>query len=61
MQQMAASAALRAEFRAMRQNSRRIEESLTVDQLIQWLTTMARTCRPPAKPRKFVQYTNVKL
>jgi hypothetical protein len=61
MREMAESASLQEEFRTMRRNSRAIEEQFTVDQLIRWLTTMARTYPTPAKPRAFVQYTNVKL
>jgi hypothetical protein len=61
MQEMAESASLKEEFRAMRRNSRAIEGCLSVDQLIHWLTAMARSCPAPAKPRPFVQYTNVKI
>lgn len=61
MREMAESTSLREEFRTMRRNSRKIEEHLTIDQLICWLTSIAHTCPTPAKPRTFVQYTNVKL
>ena len=61
LRKMAGSASLREEFRAMVRNSRAIDGRLSVDQLIQWLTAMARTCRVSAKPRPFVRYTNVKI
>lgn len=61
MREMAESESLQEEFRTMRRNSRAIEEQFTIDQLIRWLTTMARTCPTPPKPRPFVQYTNVKI
>jgi hypothetical protein len=61
MREMAESASLQEEFRRMQRNSRAIEGHLSVDELIHWLTVMARTCPAPAKRRPFVPYTNVKL
>ena len=61
MREMAESASLKEEFRAMRRNSRAIEARLSVDQLIHWLTALARSCPVPPKPRPFVDYTNVKI
>jgi hypothetical protein len=61
MREMAASASLKEDFRTMRRNSRAIEARISVDELIQWLTAMARTCPAPAKRRAVVEYTTVKL
>lgn len=61
LREMAESASLKEEFRALRRNSRAIEGCLSIDQLIQWLSAMARSCPVPAKPRTFVDYPNVKL
>lgn len=61
LREMAGSASLKEEFRVLRRNSRAIEGRLSVDQLIQWLSAMARVEPVPAKPRTFVDYPNVKL
>ena len=61
MREMAGSALLREEFRTMRRNSRAIEDKLNIDELIHWLTAMARVSPPPANIRPFIYYTNVKL
>jgi len=61
LREMAGSASLKEEFRALRRNSQAIEGRLSVDQLIQWLSAMARACPVAAKPRTFVDYPNVKL
>jgi len=61
LKEMAASATLREEFRTLRKNSQAIERRVSVDELVHWLTTMARICPKPAEPRPFVRYTNVKL
>jgi hypothetical protein len=61
LREMAGSASLREEFRAMERNSRAIDGRLSVDHLIQWLTTMARTSPVSAKPRPLVRYMNVRI
>lgn len=61
LREMAASESLREEFRILARNSRRIESDLTVDQLIQWLTEMSRMFPQPQKPRRFVNYLEVKF
>jgi len=58
---MAESASLREEFRTMRRNSRAIEGRMDIDQLIRWLTAMARIRPVAGKPRPFVHYANVKI
>jgi len=61
LREMAGSSSLREEFRAVERNSRAIDGRLSVDQLIQWLTAIARTSPVSAKPRPIVRYTNVKI
>ena len=61
MREMVESPSLKEEFRTMRRNSRAIEERVGTDELIWWLTAMARICPAPAKPRHFVHYTNLKI
>ena len=58
---MAASETLRAEFRAMRKNSRAIEQRLSVDDLARWLTAINRICPGDPKPRKLIVGSNFKL
>jgi len=61
LREMAQSAALREEFRALRQYSQQLERRISVDELMRWLTSMARVLPEPAAPRRFVEYKNVKF
>lgn len=61
LREMAQSATLREEFRTLRRHSQQLERRITVDELIRWLSAMARVLPKPAKPRRFVEYTNVKF
>lgn len=61
LREMAASASLRDEFRALRRNSQAIERRITVEELAYWLTTMARLRPQPHKRRLLVHYTDVKI
>jgi hypothetical protein len=61
LREMAASAALREEFRTLRRNSQQLERRMTVDELMRWLSAMAWVLPKPAKPRRFVEYKNVKF
>jgi hypothetical protein len=49
LRDMAASETLRIEFRVLRNNSRAIEQRLSVDDLARWLTAINRIC--PGDPR----------
>lgn len=61
LREMAASETLREEFRTMRRNSESIERTITVDELAHWLTVMARVCPGAAKPRRFVNYADMRI
>ncbi len=61
LREMAQSATLREEFRALRRYSQQLERRITVDELMSWLSAMARVLPKPAKPRRFVEYKNVKF
>ena len=61
LREMAESASLKEEFRAMRRNSRAVEDRMTIDDWIRWLTAMGRAFPAPAKPRPVSPYTNVKI
>jgi hypothetical protein len=50
LREMAASEALREEFRALRKNSQEIERRITVDELARWLTAINRIC--PGDPQR---------
>ena len=58
---MAQSASLREEFRALRRHSQQLERRVTVDELMRWLSAMARVLPKPTKLRRFVEYKNVKF
>jgi len=61
LREMAGSESLREEFRAMRRNTEAMARTITVDELAQWLTVMARQC--PGAPRKKQpdHFANMKL
>ena len=59
MREMAASAAIREEFRRLRKLS--ADQPVDIDRYIQFLTAMSRLNPKPALPRAFVNYTSVKL
>ena len=61
LREMAASETLREEFRALRRYSQQLEERVSVDEFIRWLTAMMRVLPKPAKARRFVEYKNAKL
>ena len=61
LREMAASASLREEFRAMRRISEAIERTITVDELAHWLTVMARVSASAPKPRQPGHYAAMKL
>ena len=61
LREMAASQSLREEFRAMRQNSVAIAQTITVDQLAHWLTVMARVCPDAAKARRRLPGADMRL
>ena len=58
LRDMAASETLRTEFRDLRNNSRAIEQRLSVDDLARWLTAINRICPGDPKPRKRIVGTN---
>ena len=60
MREMAASAAVRDEFRLLKRFSL-ARQPVDIDRYIQFLTAMSRLNSQPAPPRKFVEYGNVKL
>jgi hypothetical protein len=61
LREMAASEALRDDFRAMRRNSREIERRITVDELARWLTAINRICPGDPKRRKLIGDANMRL
>ena len=61
LREMAASTTLREEFRTLRRNSRTGEGNISADDLMRWLTAMARICSQAAKSRPFVHYTHAKI
>ena len=61
LRDMAASETLRTEFRVLRNNSRAIEQRLSVDDLARWLTAINRICPGDPKPRKRIVGTNFKF
>jgi hypothetical protein len=60
LRQLAASKAVRAEFRILRQYSLR-RRPVDLDEYIRFLTTISRLISRPTRQRVFVQYTQVKL
>jgi len=60
LREMAASASVRDEFRLLQRLSRE-HQRVDVDRLLHFLTVMSRLNPKPAPPRKFIQYTLVKL
>jgi hypothetical protein len=61
LREMAQSAALREEFRALRRYSQQLERRMSIDEFIRWLSAMARVLPKPTTPRRFVEYKNVKF
>lgn len=61
LREMAQSAALREEFRALHRNSRQLERRISVDEFMRWLTAMARVLPQTAEPSRFVEYKNVRF
>ena len=61
MKEMAASATLREEFRTLRKNSQALERRVSVDELVRWLTAMARICPASLRPRPFMRDSNMKI
>jgi hypothetical protein len=61
LREMAQSATMREEFRMLRRNLQQLERRITVDELVRWLSAMARVLPHPAKPRRLVEYKNVKF
>ena len=61
MKEMAASATLREEFRTLRKNSQVLERRVSVDELVRWLTAMARICPASPRPRPFMRDSNMKI
>jgi len=61
LREMAASETLREEFRQLRRHSQQLERRVSVDELIRWLTAMARVVAKPSKPRRLVDYKNMKF
>jgi len=61
LREMAKSATLREEFRALSRYSQQLERRITVDEFMCWLTAMSRVLPTPAEPRRFVEYKNVKF
>ena len=61
LREMAASTTLREEFRTLRRNSRTGESNISADDLMRWLTAMAKICSQPGKSRPCVNYTYVKI
>jgi hypothetical protein len=60
LKEMAASALVRDEFRLLRRLSLE-HKRVDVDRFIQFLTAMSRLNPKPVPPRKFIEYTIVKL
>ncbi len=62
MQEMAASAEVREEFRRVRSLSQLpLDRPVDLDELVRFLTTMSRVSTVAPKPRPFVEYTRIKL
>ena len=62
LKEMAASAAIREEFQRLREASKFPRgQSVNIDELLDFLTTMSRLCPTPPPPRPFVPYTRVLL
>lgn len=62
MKEMAQSEAVRKEFEMLEAASRfSPDEPVNLDQLLNFLTTMARLCPTPPPPRPFVTYTRILL
>ena len=60
MREMAGSAAIREEFRRLRELSL-ARQPVDVDRYIQFLTAMSKLSPKPTPPRTFVEYKSVKL
>jgi hypothetical protein len=60
MRELAASEAVREEFRRLKKYSSK-HHPVNLDRYIQFLTVISRLNSMPAAPRGFVQYTQVKL
>jgi hypothetical protein len=60
MRELAASEAIREEFRLLRKYSMK-HQPVGLDQYIRFLTAISRLNSKPARPRAFVEYTQVKL
>ena len=60
MRELAASKAVREEFRLLRKHSVQ-HQPRNLDRFIRFLTAMSRLNAKPARPRPFVEYTLVKL
>jgi len=61
LREMAASESLREDFRTLARNSRSIDGQPTIDRFIRWLTDMSRMFPQSEKPRRFVEYPNLKF
>lgn len=61
LKELAGSAAIRKEFRLLRQNSVALQQHVDVDKFISFLTAMSRLNPKPAAPRPFVPYGQVKI
>jgi hypothetical protein len=61
LRELAASTAIREEFRMLRRNSLALQQRVSVDDFICFLTAMSRLNPTPTAPRPFVPYTQVKL
>lgn len=59
---LAASAAIREEFRRLSAASKPTTlQTIDLDRLLNFLTTMARFGPQPSRPRPFITYTHVRL
>jgi hypothetical protein len=61
LRELAASTAIRDEFRLLRKNSLAWQRRVNVDQLISFLTVMSRLNPKAVARRPFVPYKHVKL
>jgi hypothetical protein len=61
LKELASSAAIREEFRLLRQNSMALQQRVDADQFISFLTAMSRLNPRPVAPRPFVPYKQVKI
>lgn len=61
LKELAGSAAIRKEFRLLRQNSMALQQRVKVDEFISFLTAMSRLNPKPTAPRPFVPYRQVKI